>query len=319
MIDDLEKKYSVGALLYSPALNNTVADSVINEKFNRPYSLALCLEDTIADRSVTKAEQQAIETISAISAASLEKDFYLPKIFIRVRNALQIKRLYSEAEEAAKIITGFIFPKYTVTNASSYNDSITRINENSDHMVYMMPILESSDIIDCTSRFSVLSEIKRQTDSVKKYVLNVRVGGNDFCNQLGLRRHSYETIYDIRPVSQVLSDILTVFSRDYVVSGPVWEYFAGDGWETGLKREAALDRLNGFVGKTVIHPSQISIVNESLKVTEEDLADAEQILGWDEETQVSKSANGERMNEVRTHTNWAVKTVALARIYGVKE
>ena len=53
-----------------------------------------------------------------------------------------------------------------------------------------------------------------------------------------------------------------------MVSGPVWEYYSSnnDEWAIGLKRELKYDVLNGFVGKTVIHPNQIPVVVDSLKV-----------------------------------------------------
>ena len=187
----------------------------------------------------------------------------------------------------------------------------------------MMPILESEDIIDYASRPAVLAQLKNKIDAMKEHVLNVRVGGNDFSNAFGLRRHIDETIYDILPISQLLCDILTVFSRDYVVSGPVWEYYSSSNkeWVEGLKRELNLDVLNGFVGKTVIHPNQIPFVAESLKVKKQDYDDAMEILSWssDKELLVGGSAQKERMNEVNTHLRWAKKTVALASIYGVQE
>ena len=48
--------YSVGALLYCPANNKTIVDSIRRQKFGQQFSLALCLEDTIADRYVDEAE-----------------------------------------------------------------------------------------------------------------------------------------------------------------------------------------------------------------------------------------------------------------------
>ena len=62
MIDQMKEKYSVGALLYSPALNGKIAESVISERFGKAYSLALCLEDTIADNSVSMAEDQGVSS-----------------------------------------------------------------------------------------------------------------------------------------------------------------------------------------------------------------------------------------------------------------
>lgn len=321
MIDDFEKKCSVGALLYSPALNSKVADSVISEKFDRPYSLALCLEDTVADDSVEMAEKQVKTTLTKISEAHEKNSFYLPKIFVRVRSSEQLRRLIEDLKNCSDVITGFIFPKYTVSNADDYNEIIREANKKSSQKIYMMPILESKDIVDYYTRPEILTNIKKKIDSVKDYVLNVRVGGNDFSNQFAARRHYDETIYDILPISQLLCDILTVFSREYVVSGPVWEFFASDNdeWKTGLENELKYDKLNGFVGKTVIHPKQISVVNDALKVSNKDYQDAKEILGWDDSgLQVGKSFAGERMNEVKTHINWAYKTVTLAGIYGIR-
>ena len=320
MIDNIEKKYRVGALLYSPALNRKIADSIITEKISRPYSLALCLEDTIADGSVEFAEKQIGITLKKIIEARSDKDFYFPMIFIRVRSSEQLLRLWKDLNAYSELITGFIFPKYSIGNAEPYNEAMRMINSDAGRIVYMMPILESPDIVEYSTRQTVLSEIKRKIETVKNIVLNIHVGGNDFSNEFAARRHYDETIYDILPIAQLLGDILTVFSREYVVSGPVWEFFSSDNeeWKRGLQNELKLDKLNGFVGKTVIHPKQIPVVNEALKVSRKDYEDAKEILNWDESgLQVGKSFAGERMNEVKTHINWAYKTITLAELYGV--
>ena len=78
--------------------------------------------------------------------------------------------------------------------------------------------------------------------------------------------------------------------------------------------------FNGFIGKTVIHPNQIPVVNEVLRVRREDYDDARQILNMASNTRVlvAKSAAGGRMNEYKTHTRWAHKICTLAEIYGVQ-
>lgn len=313
--------YEVGPLLYSPATNSSITTSVIEEHFGKLYSLALCLEDAIADDSVEMAEKQLIETLNEIMDATIKNKFYIPKIFIRVREPKQLARLSEHLGRSKTIVTGFIFPKYHLQNADEYNRVMKAINKDSEKDFYMMPILESKDIIDLATRKEILLGIKEKIDEMKSTVLNVRVGGNDFCNEFAVRRYYNQMIYDIIPIAQLLGDILTVFSRDYVVSGPVWEFFASDNdeWKRGLKRELLFDKLNGFVGKTVIHPKQINVVNESLKVSKKDYEDAKAILQWDKKNEkgVSKSCAGERMNEVKTHMNWASKTLILAEIYGI--
>lgn len=306
--------------MYSPASNNTIANTVVQGKLGNKYSLALCLEDTIASDMVEIAEQQVKQTLKQIYEAFNSKEMYLPKIFIRVREPEQMGRVFAQVREYQTVLSGFIFPKYTVTNAHLYNEELLKINDSSMKKLYMMPILESKDIVDFSSRSEVLGEIKDQIDAVNTYVLNVRVGGNDFSNEFSSRRHYDETIYDILPIAQLLSDILTVFSREYVVSGPVWEFFSSDNdeWKIGLQKELKLDKLNGFIGKTVIHPKQIPVVNEMLKVARKDYEDAKSILSWDNSgLQVGKSYGGERMNEVRTHYNWAKKMLLLSELYGI--
>lgn len=310
----------MGALLYTPALNPNIAEAVLQGRLGEPYSLALCLEDTISDDLMAAAEGQAAKSLQTLWTAAQHRPLTLPKIFLRVREPEQVGRLFDAAAAYQSILTGFIFPKYTLTNAAAYNRALEEVNGRAARPLVMMPILESPDIVVLPGRAERLSAIKERLDAMGELVLNVRVGGNDFCNQFSARRHYDETIYDILPVGQLLGDILTVFSRDYVVSGPVWEFFSShnDEWKQGLRRELKLDRLNGFWGKTVIHPKQIPVVNEMLKVTSKDLQDAKAILNWDSSgLQVGKSYGGERMNEVRTNYNWAQKTLLLAELYGI--
>lgn len=122
-------------------------------------------------------------------------------------------------------------------------------------------------------------------------------------------------------MAHLLIDIVTTFATQYVVSGPVWEYFAGEGWDTGLRRELAQDLLSGFVGKTVIHPNQIPVVNDMLKVSRRDYQDACHILGWDQDAGllVSASPDATRMDEFKTHSSWANRILHLAKSYGIRE
>lgn len=320
---DKELQYSVGALLYTPALNNKIADSIIRGQFGENYSIALCLEDTIAKSAVGQALAQMEKTFNQLYESTTADGISLPKMFVRVRNPEQINTVFQLLSPYINIFSGFILPKYSLENADRYNNEFQRVLCQSSSPFYMMPILESEDIVDFATRTGVLIALKRKIDSMKEHVLNVRVGGNDFCSAFGVRRHVDETIYDILPIAQLLCDILTIFSRDYVVSGPVWEYYSGqdEEWAEGLKHELKYDILNGFVGKTVIHPKQIPVVIESLKVGKKDYYDAKEILAWtsDRDLLVGGSVKKERMNEVNTHLRWAKKTMTLASVYGIKE
>jgi len=313
--------YSVGALLYCPANKQNIVDSIIHEKFGTKFSLALCLEDTINDNFVVEAEQMLIHSINEIHISYQKQPFYLPKIFIRVRNTEQICRLTKSFGTGIEIITGFIIPKFTSENASEYTNEIIKANEFTSKRLYMMPIYENSSIIDLRQRIDILYSLKDKLTTINDLVLNIRVGGNDLCHMFGFRRHSNESIHRIKPVSNIFSDIITVYGMDYVVSGPVWEYYSGNSWEKGLIEEILDDKLCGFTGKTVIHPNQISVVNKSYQVSRDDFNDAQAILNWNQNSNsfVCGSLAKERMNEYKTHNNWAQQTLFLAEAFGIKD
>lgn len=313
--------YSVGALLYCPANNNRIAASIIHEKFGKHYSLALCLEDTINDNCVAEAETKLMQSIQSIYREKEIKSFYLPKIFIRIRCPEQINRLLNCLGTASELITGFILPKFSLGNADGYINAVAKANQTTCRTIYMMPIFESPDIIQLQNRYRILYSLKEKLDAVKELVLNIRVGGNDLCHMFGFRRHSNESIHSIRPISNIFSDIITVYGMDYVVSGPVWEYYDGENWDAGLLQELKEDKLCGFIGKTVIHPKQIELVHSAYQVTKKDVEDAKSIINWNPSNPsfVSGSLTKERMNEYKTHSNWAYRTLMLAEAYGIKQ
>ena len=86
----------------------------------------------------------------------------------------------------------------------------------------------------------------------------------------------------------------------------------------GLLREVILDKANGFVGRTVIHPTHVKFVNALLAVTKEEYDDAMMILHH-EEGGVVKGAGNNKMNEIKPHYNWAQKIYMRSRAFGVIE
>ncbi len=187
--------------------------------------------------------------------------------------------------------------------------------------LYLMPIYESMTLINLKTRFDILYELKEQLDNAGEIILNIRVGGNDLCHIFGFRRNDNESIHMIGAISRIFADIITVYGPEYVVSGPVWEYFDGKGWEQGMKKEIADDKLCGFIGKTVIHPKQIEVVNAAYSVSRKDYEAAYAVMNWDKKSNTLVSADhmGERMDERNTHTNWAEKILFLSEIYGIRD
>ena len=222
---------------------------------------------------------------------------------------------------------------------------LKQLNEKFGEILYGMPIIEDPEVAFKENRITELMGIKEILDKYRELVLQVRVGATDFSSCFGVRRGVDYSIYDILTVREILSDIINVFGRNnnYVISGPVWEYFRASKQMMfeelpsydiedcllkripivnteidGLLREVIIDKANGFVGRTVIHPTHIKYVNAMQAVTKEEYQDAVNIL-QSGGSGVFKGESGNKMNEVKPHTNWATKIYMKSRAYGVIE
>lgn len=318
-------KYAIGANMYMPAIKEGIFEKLIENKFREIGAITLCCEDAIPEEKVKDAEINIINILNNLyDKSTKDKNLInkLPLIFIRVRNVEQFKALSNKLNNNhLTMLTGFNFPKFNSDNGESYFEVLKSLSKKYDEILYGMPILEDKKVIYQESRIVELKKIQTILHNFSEYVLNVRVGGTDFSSIFGLRRSVNNTVYDIKVVSDCLIDILNIFARedeDYVVSGPVWEYFSWDLESNeilGLKNELDLDIQNGFQGKTIIHPSQIDTVNKSYIVNYFEYQDAINILNAT--GGVFKSEENNRMNEVNPHKNWAKKIVAKAEIFGV--
>lgn len=326
-------QYAVGSLLYMPASNSKIADKIINGEYSFIKAMVLDLEDSLGDDLVGFGQRAIVSTIKKIADAvesCVISISDVPLIFIRVREPKQIKDAQEMLKGNLKYITGFNIPKFDKTSCDEYIAEFTSVanyaRNELNTQLYMMPIIENKNTMYRQLRMDNLLYMNDKLRAIADNVLNIRVGGADFCSVYGIRRSVNDDIYDIGVVRSVLNDIINVFGKNYIVSGPVWEYFEDKNipdntkWSDGLKKELYADRLNGFIGKTCIHPSQCPVIQQSLIVSKYDYDDAMNILGMNTGTTgVKKSTGGNRMNEVKTHTNWAKKVIGLAKVYGVKE
>lgn len=326
-------QYAVGGLLYMPASNTRIAEKIVSGEYSFVKSMVLDLEDSLGDDLVGFG-QRAIKTTIRNIGKAVEKGKItinqVPLIFIRVREHQHIQDAYDMLGKDMQYITGFNIPKFDKNTCDGYIKTFKKVAEKvfseTGTTLYMMPIIENKNTMYRQLRMENLLYMNNKLRDIADNVLNIRVGGADFCSVYGIRRSMNDDIYDIGVVRSVLNDIVNVFGKSYIVSGPVWEYFENKNniedtrWSDGLKKELYADKLNGFLGKTSIHPSQLPIIHESLIVNRTDYEDAMSILGMNlNTTGVKKSTGGNRMNEGKTHTNWARKVIGLAKIYGVKE
>ena len=341
-------QYCLGATLYMPGTKD-IKNAILNKKLKGLTSMVLCCEDAIDEKDLPEAEENIIDFLefvyNSIEDGKIERND-LPLFFIRVRSVEQFIKFSNNFDEKhIEILTGINFPEFSTNNGYEYLEQLKRLNEKFGEILYGMPILEGREIAYKEARTHELMGLKNLLKPYKDLILNIRVGATDFSSIFGVRRGIDYTVYDIMTVRDCLSDILNYLNRDgedYVLSGPVWEYFLADktleiedSIETdihtslmkrdtlineatdGLLREVILDKANGFVGKTIIHPSHIKYVNAMQAVTKEEYEDAKQVL--DTSGGVVKSSSGNKMNEINPHRSWAKKINAKAKAYGVIE
>lgn len=341
-------QYCLGSTMYMPGTKD-FTDKIISKEIPGLTSMVFCFEDACPEEQVEEAEQSVLRSLEILSTALDEGRLtydYLPLIFCRVRNQQQFEHFAEQlTPHHIKALAGFNFPKFNALNAEVYLYYLQKLNDKFGEIIYGMPIIEDPEVAYHETRASELIGIKKILDKYKGIVLQVRVGATDFSSCFGVRRGVDYSIYDIMTVREILADIVNVFGRnnDYVISGPVWEYFRAskqmmfeklpthniddclmkripiiNNEIDGLLREVILDKANGFVGRTVIHPSHIKYVNALQAVTKEEYTDAMNILNSDKGG-VFKGENGNKMNEVKPHTNWANKIYMRSRAYGVIE
>lgn len=342
-------QYCLGATLYMPSKKDIV-NKIINKKIEGLTTMVMCFEDAIREEDLVEAQENVISILDTLSdclenGTLTQND--IPLYFLRVRNQNQFREFSNRLKKKHyKVLTGFIFPKFCSKNGHEYLSILEELNIKYGEIIYGMPILESEEVLYKENRINELVAIQSMLYSYKDYILNVRVGATDFSSKFGVRRGINYNVYDINVIADCLSDILNFFNRegqDYVVSAPVWEYFSQENFNKiatqepfnihkfllrrksivndaidGLLREVALDKANGFVGKTIIHPSHLKFVNALQAVTLEEYEDALMVIDH-QGGGVIKGANGNKMNETNPHLNWAKKTLLRARAYGVVE
>ncbi len=344
---------ALGASLYTPATHPDLAARVRTQAARGTVSMVLCLEDAIADTEVELGEKNVVEAITDLHGplrADRDATSPAPLLFVRVRRPEQVLDLVERLGPAVASLTGFVLPKFGPENGLAYLDSIAEASSRYGHRLFAMPVMESRQITHEETRMQALSWCQSVLNSRRSHVLAVRIGATDLSAVYGLRRSRELTVYDVRVVAAVITDIVNRLGRadgtGFVITGPVWEYFSGGErvfkprlrqtlFEQhkapelraqlisrdmdGLIREVELDKANGLTGKTVIHPTHVSAVHALQVVTHEEYEDALDILGTAGQGGVSASMYGNKMNESKPHLAWAQRTHLRARVFGVSK
>ncbi|MEV6420681.1 HpcH/HpaI aldolase/citrate lyase family protein [Streptomyces sp. NPDC051662] len=336
---------ALGATLYSPATRPRLADDVLKQAGRGVVSMVLCLEDSIHDAEVEDAETNLVRQFADLA----ERHVATPLLFIRVREPEQIPDLVRRLGESIRLLSGFVLPKFTEERGTAFLEALAEAESGCGRTLYAMPVLESPELLHLETRTRTLTGIATAVDKYRDRVLALRLGVTDFCSAYGLRRSPDMTAYDVRIVAGVIADVVNVLGRadgsGFTITGPVWEYFRlqermfkpqlrrspfleGRAEELrtaliehdldGLLREIELDRANGLLGKTCIHPSHVPPVHALSVVSHEEFSDAQDILRPERDGGgVLRSAYTNKMNEVKPHRAWAERTLLRAEVFGV--
>lgn len=345
-----ELAMALGATLYSPATRPQLARDIRVQAACGVVSMVLCLEDSIADDEVPEAEANVVRQLKELERQ--DAGGVLPLLFVRTREAGQIPDLVARLGPAARLLSGFVLPKFTAVQGVAFLEAVIKAEQSTGpggRRLYAMPVVESPEVLHLESRAAALRGIARVLEQYRERVLAVRLGVTDFCAAYGLRRSPDMTAYDVQLVASAIGDVVNVFGRadgsGFTVTGPVWEYFrqqerlfkpqlrsspfaAGRAEELraaliehdmdGLLREISLDRANGLQGKTCIHPSHVAPVHALSVVSHEEYMDATDILRKSGTGGgVMRSAYTNKMNEAKPHRAWAERTLRRARVFGV--
>ena len=337
--------HALGATLYSPANRPRLLDDLLRARRSGVISSVVCLEDAIPDGEVEAAKAHAVETLRGLAVAEAPA----PLTFVRVRRPEQVGEVVAGLGSQHRALAGFVLPKFSAVNGPSYLEAVTAASDVVGRELWAMPVIETPRTIHAETRVGELVAIRDLLLAHRARVLAVRTGATDLGSVYGLRRPRDLTVYDVRPVADALADIVNVLGRldrdGFVVTGPVWEYFSNAERlfkpqlrETpftvheerelrarllardhdGLIREVVLDRANGLVGKTVIHPSHVPVVHALSVVTHEEYVDAVAVLGAVATGGgASGSDFGNKMNEADPHRAWAEKILRNATAFGV--
>ncbi|BDD71914.1 MULTISPECIES: HpcH/HpaI aldolase/citrate lyase family protein [Streptomyces] len=337
---------ALGATLYSPATRPSLADDILKQSARGLVSMVLCLEDSIDDADVPVGEENLVRQLTDLAERSGDD---VPLLFVRVRTPEQIPDLVRRLGPAVRLLSGFVLPKFTEERGMPFLEALAAAEATSGRRLFAMPVLESPDLLYRESRVQTLEGISRAVDKYRDRVLALRLGVTDFCSSYGLRRGPDMTAYDVQIVASVIADVVNMLARadgtGFTVTGPVWEYFRvqermfkpqlrqspfleGQAVELrqkliehsmdGLLREISLDRANGLLGKTCIHPSHVLPVHALSVVSHEEFSDAQDILRPERcGGGVMRSAYTNKMNEVKPHRAWAERTLLRGEVFGV--
>lgn len=310
-------RYAIGGLLYIPSIDRKKLFSYFNGSIKESNSVVMCLEDSIGESG----ENEAINNIKEVLEYIRQSKNEVPLIFIRPRNIKQLVKIKDILVNNLDLLCGIVIPKANALLIDKFIEELKNIKCDS---LYIMPIIETVDFTSIDKKEDSFIALNKAIYKYKDKIINVRIGVTDILGAYKLRRSKKYTIYDNLIFRNFTSDLISTVTCnkdiDMVVSGGVSEFYNMNDEEilNSYIKEIELDKMNGFIGKTVIHPQQLKLVQSLLVISYEDYIDACNIIEQCNSIKgVSASLYKNRMNEVNPHLAWAKKIIKLSSIFGV--
>ena len=294
--------WNIGSSLYIPANNPNIVDIIIHNKYPDLKSVIICLEDSVKLEDIGFAKDNLLKSKKHITDhLNQTSDEQVPLIFIRPRN-IDIAN-WIIANLNLTYVAGFVIPKF---DQNCLNDWWSTLQNT---QLLMMPTLETQDVYNMVKMQQLSDTLS--VHPCRDRILLLRIGGNDLMNGLRLRRHKNMTLYD-GPVGYLIKMLVVIFAQNgFYLTAPVCEHFSDNDL---LAKEVALDILHGLVGKTLIHPSQLEIINQIYRVTEQEYTEAKKILSVPQGGVFN--INGS-MCEPSTQHRWASDIIERAQCFGI--
>ena len=305
--------YQLGASLYMPATRQDIWQVIKRDKLPTINSIIICVEDAVSHNDVELALERLqtllntwAKHVDSINDPSKPEDSKLenptrPLVFVRPRNPIMLQKLahYKNIE----LLDGFVMPKVDMCSLSNWRMACQNLSAEQ----LLMPTLETAALFDPHHNQELAIGFK---EAFSQPVFALRIGGNDLFAALRLRRPKNSIVYDT-PIGTLAYQLLGCFvPHGFYLSAPVFEYLDQP---TLFMQELTRDVSLGLVGKTVIHPSQIALVQQAYCVPASVLDEAQAILHTEAKA-VFKYNN--TMLEPATHRAWATEIINRAKVFG---
>jgi len=282
----------LGGTLFVPASHKNLEAILSGEKYPDLRSVVIDFEDGLAG----KERKQALTYLETV-LKSLKETKLLR--FVRPQNKGMLKEFLQK--ENIEKIDGFILPKFGLDNANDYL-KIIQNQKISIKNLKIMPSIEGSELFDTQE----LQQLRKILTPYKEQIICIRFGAQDMLRQLGLRQQS--SIYEMLAPKEVIANLIITFKPfGFDISAPVYPDFSD---EEGFKEEVSFELQNGLISKTIIHPSQISLLNTLYQVTDRELTLAKTLLSKSDGVLNLEGA----MGEIKTQSRWA-ETLLLRETY----